>query len=69
MFKVQKGITQWDPISFTVEYKIMYKETPIYNQLQISSKQGAKDLQNPFMAFDEGKLKFYDSLERIKHNF
>jgi len=47
----------------------MYKETPIYNQLQISSKQGAKDLQNPFMAFDEGKLKFYDSLERIKHNF
>jgi len=31
LFKVQKGSTQWDPISFTVEYKIMYKEIPIYN--------------------------------------
>jgi len=28
---VQKGIAQWDPILFTVEYKIMYKEIPIYN--------------------------------------
>jgi len=31
MLKVQMGSTQWDPISFTVEYKIMYKEIPIYN--------------------------------------
>ena len=31
LFKVQKGITQWVPISFTVEYKILYKEIPIYN--------------------------------------
>ena len=31
LFKVQKGITQWDPISFTVEYKISYKEMLIYN--------------------------------------
>jgi len=28
LFKVQKGSTEWDPISFTVEYKIMYKEIP-----------------------------------------
>ena len=28
LFKVQKGFTQWDPISFTVEYKILYKEIP-----------------------------------------
>ena len=27
LFKVQKDITQWDPISFTVEYKILYKNT------------------------------------------
>jgi len=26
LLKVQKGSTQWDPISFTVEYKIMYKK-------------------------------------------
>ena len=31
LFKVQKVITQWDPISFTVEYKIMYIKIPIYN--------------------------------------
>jgi len=31
LFKVQKGITQWDPISCTVEYKILYKGIPIYN--------------------------------------
>jgi len=30
-FKVQKVSTQWDPISFTVEYKIIYKEITIYN--------------------------------------
>ena len=29
-FKVQKVIIQWDPIWFTVEYKIMYKEKLIY---------------------------------------
>jgi len=29
--KVQTGSTQWDPISFTLEYKIMYKQIPIYN--------------------------------------
>ena len=29
--KVQIGITQLDPISFTVEYKIIYIEIPIYN--------------------------------------
>ena len=28
--KVQIGITQWDPISFTVEYKIIHQEIPIY---------------------------------------
>jgi hypothetical protein len=28
--QIQTGITQWDSISFTVEYKIIYKETPIY---------------------------------------
>jgi len=38
-------------------------------QLKISSEQEDKDLQNPFMAFDEGKLKFYGSLDRKKHNF
>ena len=26
LFKVQKGTTEWDHISFTVEYKIVYKE-------------------------------------------
>jgi len=26
LLKIQKGSTQWDPILFTVEYKIMYKE-------------------------------------------
>ena len=26
LFKVQKGITQWDPISFTVEYKLLHKK-------------------------------------------
>jgi len=31
LFKVQKGSTQRDPISFTVEYKMLYKEIPIYN--------------------------------------
>jgi len=29
--KVQIGITQWDSISFTGEYKITYKEISIYN--------------------------------------
>ena len=32
LFKVQKGSTQWDPISFTVEYKIIYKN--FYLQLK-----------------------------------
>jgi len=31
LFKVQKGITQRDPILFTVEYKMLYKEIPVYN--------------------------------------
>ena len=26
LLKVQKFSTQWDPISFTVEYKVMYEE-------------------------------------------
>jgi len=29
LFKVQKSSSQWNPISFTVEYKIIYEEIPI----------------------------------------
>ena len=40
LFKVQEGITQWDPISFTVEYKIIYKNSYLQlKQLKLSSKQ------------------------------
>jgi len=35
LFKVQKDITQWDPISFTLEYKIIYKT---YIQIPITIK-------------------------------
>ena len=46
--QLYKCSTQWDPILFTVEYKIMYKEIHIYNQIQLnlSNKQVDKDLLN-----------------------
>ena len=37
--KVQVGITQWDPISFTVEYKIMKKFLFTIKTIKMSSKQ------------------------------
>ena len=36
--KVQKGIMQWDPISFTVEYKLIHKKT-IFTIKTIKIKQ------------------------------
>jgi len=43
LFKVQKGITQWDPISFTVEYKIIYKKI-LFTIKTIKIKQKTNDL-------------------------
>jgi len=47
LFKVQKCITQWDHISFTVEYKVMYKISYLQTkQLQLGSKKVNKNVQN-----------------------
>ena len=40
LFKVQKGSSDWDPISFTVGYKIIYKNSYLQSkQLKLSIKQ------------------------------